>query len=284
MIIKGVTHNNGAKLGRYMITGKAGERVELWQLRGFADEDIVLAFLSVHVMADATQCEQPFFHVQVRNPVGDRALSREEWERIADRIEAKIGYEGQGRAIAFHVDEASGQEHMHVAWNRIDDALKAIPLPFYKLRLKEVAREIEEEFGLTRVKNERAPHAPRAAKRNESEQSRRLRVDGRAIRQTIQDIYERSPDGGSLRHGLDAAGMILARGDRRDFVVVDRAGGAHALNGRLLAATARQVAERLADLDPAMLPSVAEARARQALRFGRSYRGERRPRRDGGGE
>jgi hypothetical protein len=229
-------------------------------------------------MADATQCDQPFFHVQVRNPVSDRVLTREEWEQVADRIEAKIGYEGQARAIAFHLDTTIGQEHMHIVWSRIDDeSLKAKPLPFYKLRLKEVAREIEEEFSLTCVKNDRKPHEPRAAKRNESEQSRRLGVDGRAVRQTIRDCYERSPDGQSLRQALEHTGMVLARGDRRAYVVIDRAGGAHALNGRLLAATARECAAQLADLDPAMLPSVAEARARQALRFGRRYRGEERP-------
>ena len=31
MIAKGTTHNNGAKLARYMTTGKEGERAELWQ-------------------------------------------------------------------------------------------------------------------------------------------------------------------------------------------------------------------------------------------------------------
>ena len=32
MIAKGTTHNNGAKLARYITTGKEGERAELWQL------------------------------------------------------------------------------------------------------------------------------------------------------------------------------------------------------------------------------------------------------------
>jgi hypothetical protein len=267
MIVKGTTHNNGAKLARYLITGKDGERAELWQLRGFADRDIVNAFRDVHIMAAATHCEKPFFHVQVRNPAGDRVLTRDEWAQIADRIEAKIGYSGQPRAIAFHIDLATGHEHMHIAWARIDaDTMTVKPLPFYKLRLKEIARELEDMFDLTRVKNARAPHEPRAATRAEAEQARRLGVDGRAIRQAIRNAFERSDTGASFQQTLAAIGLILARGDRRDFVVIDQAGGLHALGARLLGVTAAEIRAKLADLDPAALPSVAEARARQQAR------------------
>ena len=31
MIAKGTTHNKGAKLARYLTTGKEGERAELWE-------------------------------------------------------------------------------------------------------------------------------------------------------------------------------------------------------------------------------------------------------------
>jgi hypothetical protein len=78
-------------LATYLVTGKENERATLWQLRGFASDDIHDAFRSVHVMAAALpQLEQPFFHVQVRNPDGER-LSKAQWERVADRIEAKLG-------------------------------------------------------------------------------------------------------------------------------------------------------------------------------------------------
>lgn len=78
MIAKGTTHDSGGRLARYLVTGKEGERAELWELRGFAAVDIVDAFRSVHVIADGTKCQQPFFHVQVRNPETDR-LSRDQW-------------------------------------------------------------------------------------------------------------------------------------------------------------------------------------------------------------
>ena len=56
MIAKGTAHNNGAKLAQYMITGKDGERAELWQLRGFEATNIKDAFRDVQIMADGTRC------------------------------------------------------------------------------------------------------------------------------------------------------------------------------------------------------------------------------------
>ena len=53
---------------------------------------------------------------------------------------------------------------------------------------------------------------------------------------------------------------MLANGDRRDcFVVVDQAGGQHALNKKLTGQTLAETRARLADLDRGQLPSVEQA-------------------------
>lgn len=122
MIAKGNLHNSGARLARYMLRATDGERVELYDLRGFADPDLVQALRSVDATAKAgTRCDKPFFHVQVRNHDDDRPLSRAEWMQVADRIEAANGLSGQPRAIVFHLT-ATGKEHMHIAFSRIDGA------------------------------------------------------------------------------------------------------------------------------------------------------------------
>lgn len=265
MIAKGTAHNNGARLAVYMTTGKDGERAELWQLRGFAAEAIKDAFRSVHVMAEATHCTQPFFHAQVRNPEGEE-LTRAQWERAADRLEAKLGYSGQPRAITFHIDEATGHEHMHVAWSRIDeDRMVAKPLPFFKLRLKETCRELEQELGLTPVRNER-PGTVMAPARAEDEQARRLDVDLRATRQTIRECFDHADSGKAFAAALADHDLTLAQGERRDFLVIDAEGGLHALGKRILGVTAAQTRERLADLDREALPTVAEVRQHLAER------------------
>ena len=60
---------------------------------------------------------------------------------------------------------------------------------------------------------------------------------------------------------------MLANGDRRDcFVVIDQAGGQHALNKKLTGLTLAATRERLADLDRQQLPSVEQAQAMQRAR------------------
>lgn len=258
MICKGNTHQNGVKLARYMMTGKGDERAEIFELRGFASGGIEEAFRSVHVMAEGTKCRQPFFHVQVRNQDLEE-LTREQWLRVANRIESRLGLTDQPRAICFHVDQITGQEHMHVAWSRIDmETMRAVPLPFFKERLKSVARELEIDLGLARVKNEREGPVM-APNRNEFEEARRLGVDIQAVRQGIRDCFDRSDCGRSFEAALAEQGWVLAQGDRRDFVVIDQAGGKHALGKRILGLSAAQTRDRLSDLDRDQLPTVEHA-------------------------
>jgi Ti-type conjugative transfer relaxase TraA len=266
MIAKGTPHNNGAKLAAYLTTAKENEKVTLWELRGFASEDIREAFRSVHVMAEAIpQLEQPFFHVQVRNPEGE-TLTREQWMRVADRIEAKLGLTGQPRAIAFHENTETGHEHMHLTWSRIDEeTLTARRLPFYKLRLKEVCRELEIDLGLTRVTGER--HGPvMAPLRYEQEQARRLGIDIHEIRASIRACWDHSDNGRSFVAALADKGLVLARGERRGFIAVDAAGGMHALGKRILGHSAEEVRARLSDIDRQKLPTVERAREQLGCR------------------
>jgi len=261
MICKGTTHNSGPRLAAYMTNGKDGERAELWQMRGFAMENLTDAFRTVHVMAQGTRCEQPFFHVQVRNREGEH-LTRQQWEEAANRIERMIGLKDQPRAIAFHIDEKTGHEHMHVAWSRIDqDTLTAKHLPFYKLRLKKISRELELHFGLEPVTNHRPDKIKYAPTRAEEEQSRRLGFDIHEVRNTIRQCWDRSDCGSSFQSALEEQGLILAQGDRRSFVVIDREGGMHALGKRILDVTATGIRQRLSDISRDDLPTVNMARA-----------------------
>jgi hypothetical protein len=276
MIAKGTLHNSGARLAAYMVTGKDGERAELHELRGFASADIAEAFRDVHLMAEGTRSTKPFFHAQVRNPEGEE-LTRAQWLKVADRIEAKLGYSGQPRAVAFHIDEKTGHEHMHVAWSRIDaDTLQAKPLPFFKLRLKEVCRELENDLDLTRVRSER-PRVELAPSRAEEEQSRRLDTDLHGIRGTIRQAYAQSDSGKAFAAALADKGLTLCQGERRDFIVLDQAGGIHLLGKRLLGDSAAEVRRGLADIDRAGLPTVDEARAQLAAERARQPEPTRQP-------
>jgi hypothetical protein len=107
----------------------------------------------------------------------------------------------------------------------------------------------------------------RSASRNEEEEARRLGIDVRATRTAILDCLEQADSGRAFRVALEARGLILANGDKRDcFVVVNEAAGIHPLNKRLTGITLTVMRERMADLDRTQLPSVAEAKAMQRER------------------
>ncbi len=273
MIAKGNPHNDGPYLARYLAADSKGvERAELAELRGFASDNIFDAFSLGQLLADGTRCENPFFHVQVRTPKGEE-LTREQWDKVAVRIERRLGFDGQPRAMVFHQKE--GHQHMHLVWSRIDtEDMRAIDPGLYKRKLKEVCRALEKEMGLRQVRNNRDPQElTQPAARPEYEQSRRLKTDVKAIREGIRDCWDHSDDGKSFAAALDDQGFILARGDQRSFVIVDEMGGYHALSKRITGATAKETRDRLADLDPAKLPGVAEAKAMQRERRQRKEEG-----------
>ena len=272
MIAKGNTHDSGPKLVSYILAAQEGERVEFGGARGFDffSADVHQAAAIMQQIADhTTNCRDAWFHTQTRLAPGEQ-LSRKHWERVLDREEKRLGFTGHARAWSFHIDEATGEKHLHAAWFRIDSETNRAHDPgLFKLRLMEVARWAEKEFGLRELSNQRQPHdKARAPERNEMEESRRLGTDVRAIRTAILDCLERADSGKAFRAALEERGLMLANGDRRDcFVVIDPAGGQHALNKKLTGQTLAETRARLADLDRSQLPGVEQAQAMQRARL-----------------
>ncbi len=265
MIAKGNPHNSPTYLAWYLAAPSKGtERADLAELRGFASDNIFDALALVELQGQGTSCQKPIFHVQVRLPKEEN-LARGLWLYVANRIERKLGFDGQPRAIVFH--EKEGQEHMHIAWSRLDENLHPIDPGLYKLKLKEVCRAVEKEMGLVQVKNERDPgERTQPANRGEYEEARRLKTDLKAIREDIRDCWDMTRDGASFTAALEAKGYILARGDERAFVVIDEKGGKHALSKRITGVTLPKMKIRLSDIDSAGLPGIDQAKAMQRER------------------
>jgi hypothetical protein len=213
-------------------------------------------------MVAGTRCEHPFFHIQVRYR-DTEFLTRDQWLIVADRIERILGLAGQPRAIAFHTDRRTGGEHMHLAFSRIDhESLTARKLPFFKRRLNTVSRELEAELGLTPVRADRASLIKYAPLRSHEEQGRRLGVDIRDLLETIRACFDNADCGRGFAGALAHNQMTLAQGERRDFVVIDHAGGVHAIGKRILGVSAALIRARLSDLVRESLPTVNQVRQR----------------------
>jgi hypothetical protein len=274
MIAKGKPRAQGGKLARYLMTGEPGEIAQLVETRGLErfGKDPAAAFDRLEQWAeDKTNCRKAFFHGHIRLAPGER-LSDAQWMEAVDRYEKTLGFAGQARMVSFHIEEATGDKHLHVAWFRVDlEKERAIDPGLYKNKSKRLSRDLEAKFGLKVLSNDRKPgdHA-KAADRNEHEESRRLGTDLKAIRNAILDAFQKSDNGRSFAAAIHAQGLALANGDRRNcLVVVDEAGGQHALNKKLTGMTLADIRERLADLDRAALPSVDEAQQLQAERAAR---------------
>jgi Relaxase/Mobilisation nuclease domain len=281
MIGKGNHHRHGVKLAAYLMTGHPGERAELIEMRDFGPvSDLRDGFRAEHIRArDGTRADAPFFHVQLRGAHGEGLkLTDAQMLEIADRCDTALGLAGQPRAASLHINRQTGDRHLHLGYSLVaeseDGRLYVRKLGLYKNKLKALSRELEKDYGLQIVSNERQPHdrAP-IADRGEIEESRRIGTDVRAIRTAILDCLEQSDGGKSFKAALEARGFMLATGDRRDcFVVVDAAGGQHALNKKLTGQTLAQMRDRLADLDRSRLPGVEQAQVMQQAKEPRQQR------------
>src|SRR5208337_79107 len=126
--------------------------------------------------------------------------------------------------------------------------------------------------------NHREGQIKYAPTKAQEEQARRLGLDIHKVQNTIRDCWDRSDNGRSFQAALEHEGFTLAQGDRRDFVVIDQAGGTHALGKRILDVTAAQARKRLSDLSREQLPTVEQAQ--DFIRDLSRYREQERPLRD----
>lgn len=138
MILKASERGDGSQLARYLLAMRDNEHVELHEVRGFVSDDLRGAFSEADVIARGTRCKNHLFSMSLNPPAGTN-VSVEAFEQAIAQIERKIGLEDQPRAIVF--DEKDGRRHAHVVWSRIDaERMRAINLPHYKIKLRDVSR------------------------------------------------------------------------------------------------------------------------------------------------
>ena len=187
------------------------------------------------------------------------------FEAAIETIEQKLGLDGQPRAIVFH--EKHGRRHGHVAWLRIDtEKMKAINLPFYKTKLRDVSRELFFEHGWKMPPGllDRNYRDPMNYSLRESQQASRLGEDPKALQKLFQNCWAVSDNRSSFEQALQGHGLYLAKGDRRGYVAIDYRGEVYSLS-RWLKVQTRALKERLGPAD--ILPGTQEVKAGIAERM-----------------
>ncbi|MES2662098.1 MAG: relaxase [Pseudomonadota bacterium] len=207
------------------------------------------------MIAQGTRCKQYLFSISL-NPPENENVPVTTFEDAIDRIEKKLGLEGQPRAIVFH--EKNARRHAHCVWSRIDvDEMTAINLPFYKTRLMEVSKELYLEHGWNLPPGfiNREQRNPLNFSREQWQQAKRLGDSPETIKTILKECWAVSHDKACFMKALDDKGYYLAQGDRRGYVAVDWRGECYSLS-RWLGVKTKDLKHRLGE--PEKLPAVAQ--------------------------
>lgn len=265
MILKASQRGGGRQLAAHLLNSRDNDHVALHELRGFMARDLSGAFNEAHAISKGTKCRQFLFSLSL-NPPETETVPMEVFERAIDRIEQKLGLAGQPRAIVFH--EKEGRRHAHCVWSRIDaETVKAINLPHFKLKLRDISRELyhEHEWKMPRGLMNSQEANPLNFTLAEWQQSKRRGVDPRVIKEMFRDCWAVSDSRAAFATALEERGYYLAKGDRRVHVAVDWQGEVYAVS-RMLDMRTKEVTARLGDASS--LPSVEETRQRIAGEIG----------------
>ncbi len=246
MILKAKERGDGGQLARYLLATRDNEHVELHELTGFVSEELIEAFHEADAIARGTRCKNYLFSMSLNPPEG-AYVETEVFDRAADQIGKKLGLENQPRAIVFH--EKDGRRHAHVVWSRIDtEKMRAINMPHYKTKLRDVSRDLYLEHGwdMPRGMQDRRLRDPLNFTREEWQQAKRAGVDPREIKTALQQCWATSDNRPSFQSALKERGFWLARGDRRGFVAVDYRGEVYSLS-RYAGVKTKELSTRLGD-------------------------------------
>lgn len=264
MILKASQRGGGRQLAVHLMNVADNEHVHVHELRGFVSDDLEGAFQEAYAVSRGTKAKQFLFSLSL-NPPPNEKVSASTFEAAIDAAERKLGLSGQPRAIVFH--EKDGRRHAHAVWSRIDgESMKAINLPFFKTKLRDVARDlfIENGWQMPRgfVNSKERDQATYSLA--EWQQAKRGGHDPKALKAMFQECWATSDSGKAFTAALQARGYTVCRGDRRSFVAIDYRGEVYGI-ARACNVKTKDVRARLGEADK--LPSIEEAKAQIAKRM-----------------
>jgi hypothetical protein len=263
MIIKGKSRSGPVALAAHLGNAEKNERVTLLETRGAAASDLRGALVEMDACAAGTRCEKPLYHAAI-SPAMPHKLSPEQRADAIDALEQKLGFVGHSRVVVMH--EKLGREHIHVVWSRIDlEKMRAVADSHNYRKHEEVSRDLERRFGHERVQgahHERdgVERPTRTASRAELRQEERTGIKGSEVRVQITELFRASDNAEAFRAALADKGYVLAKGDRRDYVAFDHAGGHHSLARRIEGLNATELRAFMSGLNSDDIPTFSEAK------------------------
>jgi hypothetical protein len=254
MIIKGKSRAGPQQLATHLGNAEKNERVSLVETRGTIAQDLRGALVEMDAYAIGTKCERSLYHAAM-SPEPPHVLTPEQRTEAIDALEERFGLDGHARVVVMH--EKLGRQHIHIVCS-VSDSHN------YR-KHEEVARDLERRFGHDRVQgahHERdgVERPDRTPSRAELRQEERTGITGKRVKEEVTAAFRTSDGPDAFRAALQERGYTLARGDRRDYVILDEKGGIHSLARRIDSVKAAELREFMAALNPESVPSIEQAR------------------------
>jgi hypothetical protein len=262
MILKGASRASTSFFTRHLLNEESNERVDVKELRGFTSETVPEAFQELSLMAAGTRVKNAFYHLSINPDPTELNLTPEQWQRAVEVSAEHLGLSDQPRMVIEH--EKNGRRHQHIIFSRIDaDSMTAISDSHNYQAHDRARHQLEQEFS-----HEPTPPTPEPALRKSREfaewetwRGAESGIDPKEMKAEITELWQQSDGGRAFAAGLDEKGYLLAKGDRRDFVVIDEFGQIHSLARRIDGAKTADIRAKFSDLDRDSLMTAQEASA-----------------------
>ena len=221
----------GADLATHLLNALDNDYIELADVRGSIASDLHGAFAEWELQADTlTKCQRYLYSLSINPDPKQGPLTRDQYMDYIDRVEKKLGLEGQGRAVVFHIKE--GREHAHVVWSRIDvDQEKAVHLAFDREKLMMVARDFARDYGLELPqgynRDSQKDKTPQLTL-YEAHQKTTTGISKEERQAYITAAWQQSDSPKAFVKALEELGYMLAQGNR-PYVLVDIYGHTNSL-------------------------------------------------------
>jgi hypothetical protein len=284
VIIKSSQRGSPRQLAYHLMSEKENEKVVFSGQRGLLSETILDSLDDMELISYASpRCEKHLYHISM-NP--SEEMDDEQWELAWELYEEEFAL-GELPYIEVTHTKPDGRLHKHRVYSRIDvDTGTAVQLSFTRIRNEKVARVLEYYFQhpLTVGKHNRAvmnhlkqegyeevlqwleegnaSHEDRpaaATSPSEHQQQKRTKMPVEEVKHDLKTAYEQTDNGHAFEVAIVAKGYLMARGDRRDIVIVDEVGGVHSPRRRL-GVKAKELRAKWSDITLEHLPTVEQVK------------------------
>jgi hypothetical protein len=278
MILKGNQRGGGQQLAAHLMNAFDNDSVEIVDVRGAVAQDLSGAFAEWGAQGRATKIEKKYYYSLSLSPDPAQGhLTDEQYFDLIGRVERSLNLVGQPRAVVFHEkrdDKGVLRHHCHAVWSRVDTSgpkIKAVDISHDRLKLQSVARQFCRDHRL------QLPHAKARKSRDgnrdsfnqsaredlgERQQKERTGISKEERAAIIAGCWTATSNGAAFVKAMEDKNYYLARGDSRDYVVIDLHGEVHSLSRQLTgAAKSKDLRERLSGFPPAKQRNVEETQS-----------------------